>query len=42
MNGLLAAELEIRFTDFRLFEVKFAFFAIHNFDGGITCIKGPG
>lgn len=42
MNELLAAELEIRFTDFRLCEVKFALFALHNFDGNITCIKGPG
>jgi hypothetical protein len=42
MNGLLAAELENRFTDFRLCEVKFALFALHNFDGDITCIKRPG
>jgi hypothetical protein len=35
MNGLLAAELEIRFTDFRFFEVKFALFALHNFDSDI-------
>jgi hypothetical protein len=41
MNGLLAAEFEIRFTDFRLCEVKFSLFALHNFDGDITCIKGP-
>jgi len=42
MNGRLAAELEIRITDFRLCEAKFALFALHSFDGDITCEKGPG
>jgi hypothetical protein len=42
MNGLLAAELENQFSDFRLCEVKFALFALHIFDGDITCIKWPG
>jgi len=42
MNGRLAAELEIRITDFRICEVKFALFALRSFDCDITCEKGPG